>query len=188
MAHRLTPRRLMMQPASVGFGLVLLRFFLRGLCEVQATIDRLTGFPLQLGFGVDITITAASVLASASATIVKQYLAGATITTGQAVYLGAASTWLLIDSDAAVTGNELATTKGIALVSAASGQPMDVCVRDTDFTPGGTLTNGSTVYTSVTAGGITLVVPDASDYPTVLGVAKSTTKMNLNPTSSGVVI
>ena len=137
----------------------------------------------------DISITAASVLASSAATIIRQYNFGATVTTGQAVYLdSSALTWKLIDSNAAVTGNELATLKGIALVSGASGQPADVCVKDTSFSLGGTLTNGSTVYSSTTAGGVTHDVPASGAYPTVLGVAKSTTTMNLNPTSSGAVI
>lgn len=141
-------------------------------------------------FATDISITAASVVASSSATIERLYKFGATITAGQAVYLDdTTSTWKLIDRDAAATGNELATRKGIALVGGASGQPGVVCTKDPDFTPGGTLTNGITIYTSDTAGGITSGdIPTTGDYPTVLGVAKSTTKMNLNPTSSGVVI
>jgi hypothetical protein len=137
----------------------------------------------------DISITAANVLASSAATIIRQYNYGATVSTGQAVYLdSSALTWKLIDNNAAVTGNELATLKGIALNTGASGQPADICVKDTDFTPGGTLTNGSTVYTSTTAGGIAHDVPASGVYPTVLGVAKSTTKLNLNPISSGAVI
>lgn len=137
----------------------------------------------------DLSVTAANVLASSAATILRQYNFGATVTAGQAVYLDSSTiTWKLIDSNAAVTGNELATTKGISLVSGASGQPADVCIRDTDFTPGATLTNGSAVYSSTTAGGVTHDVPASGAYPTSLGVAKSTSKMNLNPTSSGAVI
>ena len=137
----------------------------------------------------DLSVTAANVLASSAATILRQYNFGATVTAGQAVYLDSSTlTWKLIDSNAAVTGNELATTKGISLVSGASGQPADVCIRDTDFTPGATLTNGSTVYSSTNAGGITHDVPASGAYPTFLGVAKSTSKLNLNPTSSGAVI
>ncbi len=137
----------------------------------------------------DISVTAASVLASASAIIIRNFPSGATVTTGQTVYLDSTtSTWKLVDSNAAVTGNELATTKGITLNTAASGQPLDVCVKDTDFTPGGTLTNGTAVYSSVTAGGITHDIPTTGAYPTVLGIAKSATKMNLNPTASGAVI
>ncbi len=137
----------------------------------------------------DLSVTASAVLASSGAIILRQYNAGATVTQGQAVYLDSTTnTWKLIDSNAAVTGNELATLKGIALVGASSGQPIDVCVKDTDFTPGATLTNGTAVYSSVTAGGITHDIPGAGAYPTSLGIAKSTTKMNLNPTSSGAVI
>lgn len=137
----------------------------------------------------DISVTAASVLASSGATIIKNYNAGATITTGQTVYLDTTtSTWKLVDSNAAVTGNELATIKGIALHGGASGRPLAVCTKDTDFTPGGTLTNGTAVYSSVTAGGITHDVPTTGAYPTFLGMAKSTSKMNLNPTASGAVI
>jgi hypothetical protein len=140
----------------------------------------------------DLSVTAASVAASSSADIVRQYNFGATVTAGQVVYLDetiATPTWKLLDRDAAATGNELTTKKGIALNGGASGQPAAVCVKDTDFTPGATLTNGITIYSSDTAGGITSAdIPTTGDYPTVLGVAKSTTKMNLNPTSSGAVI
>lgn len=137
----------------------------------------------------DLSVTAASVLAGSAAIIIRNYTAGATITRGQAVYFDtSSSTWKLVDSNAAVTGNELATTKGYALNDASSGQPIDVNVKDTDYTPGVTLTNGSAVFTSVTAGGITHDVPGSGAYPTVMGIAKSTTKMNLNPTSSGAVI
>ncbi len=136
----------------------------------------------------DISVTAASVLASSSATILRNYNLGATVTAGQAVYLGSASTWLLIDSNAAVTGNEVATIKGISLAGGASGQPGVVCVKDPSFTPGGTVTNGTAVYSSVTAGGITHDIPTTGAYPTFLGIAKSASTMNLNPTSSGAVM
>jgi hypothetical protein len=140
----------------------------------------------------DLAVTAANVLASSAATIERLYNFGATVTTGQAVYLDETvtpPTWKLLDRDAAATGNELATKKGIALNGGASGQPAAVCTKDTDFTPGATLTNGSTIYSSDVAGGITSGdIPTTGDYPTVLMVAKSTTKANLNPTSSGAVI
>lgn len=137
----------------------------------------------------DISITATAVVASAAAIINRNLNAGATVTAGQAVYLDASTnTWKLVDSNAAVTGNELSTQKGIALNGASAGQPLAVVIKDTDFTPGGTLTNGTAVYTSTTAGGVTHDVPTTGAYPTSLGIAKSTTKMNLNPTSSGAVM
>jgi hypothetical protein len=137
----------------------------------------------------DISITAASVLASSSAVIDRLHNFGATVTTGQSVYLDpTALTWKLIDSNAAATGNELTTVKGVALHGGANGQPAAVVLEDPDFTPGGTLTNGSAVFTSTTAGGITHDVPSSGAYPTFLGLAKSTTKLNLRPCSSGAVI
>lgn len=137
----------------------------------------------------DISITAANVLPSSAAIILRQYNFGATVTVGQAVYLDAATnTWKLQDLNAGVTGNELATVRGIAVSGGNSGQPAAVCVKDTDFGPGGTLTNGSPVFGSNTAGGIAHDVPIAGAFPVIMGLAKSASKMNLNPTASGAVI
>jgi len=137
----------------------------------------------------DLSITAANVAASNSAVIVRSYNFGATVTQGQAVYLGPSSTWLLLDIDAANIGtNTVATLRGISLNSGASGQPAAVCVKDPDFTPGTTLTKGSAVYGSVTAGGIAHDVPTTNAYPVFFGMAKSTSKLNLNPTASGAII
>lgn len=138
----------------------------------------------------DLAVTAASVLASAQATIRKEYNFGfASATAGLAVYLDASNLWQKIDRDAASTGNGITDLKGITLNGGGIGQPAVVCTSDPAFTPGATLTNGITIYTSDTGGGITSAdIPTTGDYPTVLGVAKSTTVMNLNPVSSGVVI
>jgi hypothetical protein len=137
----------------------------------------------------DITITAASVLASSSAVRRKEYNFGyAAATAGQHVYLDSSNLWQRVDSNAAATGNEITALSGITLNGGGSNQPADVCVYDTDFTPGGTLTNGLAVYSSVNAGAITHDIPTTGAYPRVLGLAKSTTKMVLNPTASGAVI
>ena len=140
----------------------------------------------------DLSVTAANVVAGSAAIINRNLLSAATITAGEAVYLDttiATPAWKLIDADAAVTGNEIATKKGIALNGASTGQPVAVDTYDTDFTPGATLTNGLAVYSSTTAGGITQAdIPTTGAYPTVLGIAKSTTKMVLNPTASGAII
>ena len=137
----------------------------------------------------DISITAASVLASSAAVIRKEYNIGyASATAGQHVYLDSSNTWQKVDANAAATGNELTALTGILLVGGGSGQPGVVCVYDTAFTPGGTLTPGTPVYSSNTAGGITHDAPVTGVYPRVLGLPKSTTVMFLNPTASGVVI
>ena len=136
----------------------------------------------------DISITAANVAASSTATIRREYTAGTTITAGQAVYLNSSNQWALLDLNAASTGNGISDTRGIALNGASLNQPMSVCIADTDFTPGGTLTNGTMVYGSNTAGGITHDIPTTGAYPVSLGIPKSTSKMVLNITASGVVI
>ncbi len=137
----------------------------------------------------DISITAASVLASAQATIRREFNFGyAAATAGQHVYLDTSNLWQKVDANAGATGNELTALSGIALNGGGIGQPASVCVADPGFTPGGTLTNGSTVYSSNTAGGITHDVPVTGVYPRSLGIPKSTTVMNLQPVASGVII
>jgi hypothetical protein len=136
----------------------------------------------------DISITAANVVASATAVIRKEYNFGATVTAGQLVYLDTSNKWQLADADAAATGNGITDVRGIALCGGANNQPAAVVVEDSDFTPGGTLTNGTAVYGSDNAGAVTHDVPSTSSYPVVLGVAKSTSKLVLKPVASGAVI
>lgn len=135
----------------------------------------------------DISITAGNVLASTTADIERRFKYGATITAGQAVFLDDSLLWQLYDSNLG-TGYEATRRRGVALVGGASGQPGVVVMKDADFTPGGTLTNGGAVFASTTAGGITHDVPASGAFPVVLGIAKSASKMNLNPTASGAVM
>jgi hypothetical protein len=137
----------------------------------------------------DITITPASVLASSAAVLRREFNIGyASATAGQHVYLDSSNLWQKVDSNASATGNELTAISGILLNAGGIAQPGVVCVSDVAFTPGGTLTNGSAVYSSTTAGGIAHDVPASGSYPRFLGIAKSTTVMHLNPVASGVVI
>lgn len=137
----------------------------------------------------DITITAANVAKSSTGTFLSQYTAAVAVTAGQAVYLNSSNQWALIDTNAAATGNGITDVRGIALTSApGASQPLVVLTEDSDFTPGGTLTNGSAVYGSTTAGGITHDVPTTGAYPVYLGQAKSTTKMVLKINASGAII
>lgn len=122
----------------------------------------------------DLSITVGSVVASAQATIDRRYNAGATITQGQSVYLDASLTWQLADANASAT---TASVDGIALTSAASGQPLVVVTADPDFTPGATLAVGTIYVLSANAGKIA----PSSDaitgwYPQVLFVANTSTK------------
>lgn len=131
----------------------------------------------------DVSITAASVLKGANAKT-RRGIAGATILAGQALYedSAASNTLKLADANASTT---TANCVGISLHGASSGQPIEFVYEDDDFTPGGTLSLSvaadSGVYVlSGTAGGIAPMDDlAAAMYPVVLGVAKSTTKMNL---------
>lgn len=135
-----------------------------------------------------ISVTAANVLASSAAVIRREYAAGATVTAGQLVYLNASNAWALVDIDANL-GCGVADLRGITLNGASTGQPVAVCTNDTAFVPGGTLSNGLVVFGSVTAGGITFAdIPGANAYPVVVGIAKSTTVLNLQPFASGAII
>lgn len=136
-----------------------------------------------------ISITAASVIPSAQAVILSNYAFGATVTAGQVVYLNRSTNqWNLADSDGNL-GTGINDLRGIALNGGAINQPAQVCIYDPDFTPGGTLSNGLAVYLFTTAGALSFAdIPTTAAYPVIMGLAKSTTKMVLNPIASGVVI
>ncbi len=136
-----------------------------------------------------ISITAASVIASAAATIRREYSFAATVTAGQLVYLNASNQWALVDADGGL-GTGINDTRGIALNGGAINQPATVCTDDPDFTFGGTLTNGLVLYAFTTAGGITLTIADVTTgaYPVVVGIAKSATKGVLRIFASGVIL
>lgn len=132
----------------------------------------------------DVTITAANVKAGANAKT-RRGIAGATIAAGQVVYetvIGGVPKVLLADCNASIT---TASAVGIALNNAANDQPIEYVIEDDDFTVGGTLSLSAAgargIYVlSGTPGGIAPQGDLASgDYPVVLGVAKSTTKMVL---------
>lgn len=131
----------------------------------------------------DIAITAANVLKGANAKT-KRGIAGATITAGQWLYEDSTDSFKLKLADANAS---LATSNcvGCSLHGALAGQPIEYDYEDDDFTPGGTLSLSvaadSGVYVlSGTAGGLAPMDDlAAAMYPVVLGVAKSTTKMNL---------
>jgi hypothetical protein len=132
----------------------------------------------------DVAITAGNVRAGANAKK-RAVRYGGTITAGLAVYEDSADA---NDAKAAdcTTSAATASVAGIALNGGADGQPGEIVTEDDDFTPGGTLVAG-TVYVLSTAGAICPIADVlANDYVTVLGVAKSTSKLNLKIIKSGV--
>lgn len=132
-----------------------------------------------------LVITAANVLASASATK-KAGVAGATITAGQVLYKDAADSnkLKLADANGAAA---LRVVEGIALHGAFAGQPLSYVTRDPALKVGATLVVGQGyMLASDTPGGI---APDSDattgDYVTLLGIGKSTTDLNFEITESG---
>lgn len=134
----------------------------------------------------NLTITAANVLAGSNATT-RQGTAGATITAGQVVYFDdTTSTYKLADCNSATAA--VRSPAGIALNGASSGQPLMVLTGG-DITIGATLTAGVAYYLSGTAGGICPVADlTTGDYPTVLGIAKSTSVLAFDTVEAGAAL
>jgi glucose dehydrogenase len=134
----------------------------------------------------DIVITAANVVASGSAQVDRSGVAGAVLTAGQVVYKEAATGLIkLVDTDSATV--EAKSAYGITLNGAAVGQPVAVAVGG-PVTIGGTLTAGVAYYASNTAGGICPVADLATEHVVFLGLAASTSVLNLRIINSGVTI
>lgn len=134
----------------------------------------------------DLSITAANVVAGSGAKKVTG-VAGASITAGQVVYADASDSdkLKLADNDSATAA--VRSPVGIALHAAASGQPLTYIAKG-PVTIGATLAAGGVYSLSSTAGGICPVADIATgDYNTVLGVATSTTVLDVNIIESGVV-
>lgn len=135
----------------------------------------------------DLTITAASVIAGSTATI-KHEVAGATITAGQQVYRDATASnkCKLADCDSATAG--VRDLYGTALHGASDGQPLAVATGG-PVTIGATMMAGVAYYLSATPGGICPVADlGAGDYPTIVGIATSTTVLDIAIHASGVAL
>jgi hypothetical protein len=134
----------------------------------------------------DLSITAASVLAGTGAKKVNG-TAGATITAGKVVYLESSTDkYKLADCDSATA--EAKSPKGIALNGASDGQPLTI-IEEGPVTIGATLTAGTAYYLSPTAGGICpLADVLTGDNVVLLGLATSTTVLELDIQNSGVTI
>ena len=134
----------------------------------------------------DLTITAANVVRGSNAKI-EHGDAGATITAGQCVYRDTTDgEYKLSDADSGTAA--VRSVRGIALNSASDGQPMTI-LRSGDITIGASVTAGVAYYLSDTPGGIAPVADLATgDYPTLIGIAKSTTVIAVKINESGVAL
>lgn len=135
---------------------------------------------------VDLTITAASVVAGSNS-VRESGSAGEAITAGKAVYRSSATKlWMLADSNSAAAEARQAT--GIALNGAAAGQPLAVH-KAGDITIGATLTAGVAYYLSDTPGGICPVADVGSgEYVCLLGLAKSASVLAVDIQFAGVAL
>lgn len=135
----------------------------------------------------DLSITAASVMPGTNA-ITEKLIAGAAITAGQTLYKDASDSnkMKLFDADSATAAAR--AFYGIALNSAASGQPVVVLTSGL-ITIGATTAVGVAYYASDTPGGICPFADlEAGDYPTIIGIGYSTTQIKVQPIAAGVVM
>lgn len=131
-----------------------------------------------------LTITAANVVKGTTASVVNG-TAGATVTAGQAVYFDSAtSTYKLSDSDVVAAS----IPAGIALHASLANQPLQVLTGGS-VTIGATLVAGTVYYGNPTAGGIGPVADlIATNRSVIIGIATSTTVLNVNIIDSGVTL
>lgn len=133
----------------------------------------------------DISVTAASVVPDANAVIVYNGVAGATITAGQTLYIDAADSNKLKLADADAAGKT--SPAGIALNGASAGQPVAYLTEGL-LTFNAVLTAGLLYVLSDTAGGIMPAADlEAGDTGVFLGIATSTTVLNVKIIAGGAV-
>lgn len=126
----------------------------------------------------DLVITATSVVPGANAITVPG-VAGVAITAGQVVYLDSTDGRLkLADANSATAAQR--SPYGIALNGASAGQPVTVLTKG-QVTIGATLSGGIAYYLSNTAGGIAPVadITGTGTYPTIVGIARSTSVLDV---------
>jgi len=132
----------------------------------------------------DLTITASSVLPGSNS-VQETVIWGGTIVQGKVVYLDSTvNKWKVADNNSATVAERSA--KGIALTAGSDGQP-GIVHKEGDLTIGATMTAGVAYYLSDTPGGICPVADlIAGEYVCLLGLAKSTTVLDVRFQFSGV--
>lgn len=136
----------------------------------------------------DLSPVAANVLGSSDQRVDKSYLAGATMTAGQAVYLDTTQTpprWELAQCDGSALEAGSAGV-GVAQHGASNGQPLAVQVGG-EIDLGLTATEAVVYVISNTAGNIMPVTDlvTATWYCTILGVGNGDGNIDLHPYASG---
>lgn len=134
----------------------------------------------------DLTITAANVIGTESG----RGIASVAIAAGEAVARNASGALILADSNAGTDATDPARTSvGVALNSAAAGQPVAFAGAGREITVGAVLTAGTEYWLSGTAGKICPRADVAAGMtPTLIGIAKSTSSLRLILVNSGVTL
>lgn len=131
----------------------------------------------------DITVTPASVKVVSGPT--ETGTTSEAITAGQAVYVTTAGLIGLADANAA--GKDVAA--GIAINSAASGQPVSYAKTGATVAVGATVVVGTIYVLSATAGGVCPAADLATGHKTtVLGVATTAANVKLSIVASGITV
>lgn len=131
----------------------------------------------------DLSVTAVNVLQGTGATVLD-VTAGTTITAGDLVYEDTTDSneYKLADAGAEAS----AVLAGMALNGASDGQPLRIITKG-PVNPGATATVGEVYVVSETAGGIAPIGDLLSgDYVAILGVATTTSNIQVDINASGV--
>mgnify|MGYP006298685951 FL=1 len=130
----------------------------------------------------ELVVTPANVAAYAGADVDHGEIAGEDITAGQVVYKAADGAFYATAYDTA----EHAAAYGVALNSAAAGQPLSI-IRSGGLNPGAAVVVGA-VYVVGSMDGAIAPVTDlvAGEYLTLLGIATTTSRIDLAINRSGV--
>ncbi|MBE3133283.1 MAG: hypothetical protein IMZ55_07400 [Acidobacteria bacterium] len=133
----------------------------------------------------DIVVVPAAVLIYAGAEVQHGLTCGAVaVTAGEAVYTAVDGSICKCTAASAL----LAAATGVTLNAASPGQPVSI-VKSGPYNPGVAVTVGLQYGVTDTAGGIALISERAAaDFVTVLGIATTTTKIQLAINKSGVAI
>jgi hypothetical protein len=133
---------------------------------------------------VDIVITPANVIAGGNSTR-DSGIAGEALLAGKTVFLNTTTNkWMLSDNN----GSGTRSVGGIALVGASLNQPVTF-IKSGDLALGATLVAGTAYYLSGTPGGICPVADLVTGMdPVLIGIATSTTNINVSIQDVGVTL
>ncbi len=134
----------------------------------------------------DLNVATPANVVAASGSVIRDVIAGATITQGQVVYSDSAASnkYKLAQADGTVAE---ANAVGIALNAASDTQPLRI-ITSGDIDPDATVVVGEVYMVSAAAGGIAPIIDlVVGNFPTILGVGTSVSNIQLRINAAGVV-